>query len=99
MTLPDVLAQILIALGAGFLIANILKAREILRWLRRRRTAILVWPGRKPPYYGLMLGIAMMLGVLLILVKAYFLVPKAATVGEWADGFFRRAFGELMMFV
>jgi hypothetical protein len=98
MTLPDVLAQILFALGAGFLIANVLKAAEILRWWRRRRTALLVWPGRKPPYYGLMLAIGMMLGVL-ILVKAYFLVPEAATVGAWAKGFFTRAFGELMMFV
>ena len=79
MTLPEVLAQILFVLGAGFLVANILKAREILRWWRRRKTALLVWPGRKPPYYGLMLGIGMMLGVL-ILVKAYFLVPKASTV-------------------
>ena len=98
MTLPEVLAQILFALGAGFLIANVLKAAEILRWWRRRRTALLVWPGRKPPYYGLMLAIGMMLGVL-ILVKAYFLVPEAATVGAWAKGFFTRAFGELMMFV
>ena len=45
-----------------------------------------------------MLAIGMMLGVL-ILVKAYFLVPEAATVGAWAKGFFTRAFGELMMFV
>jgi hypothetical protein len=98
MTLAEVLAQVLFALGVGFLIANILKAREIIRWWRRRSSALLVWPGRKPPYYGLMLAIGMMLGVL-ILVKAYFLVPKAATVGQWADSFFRRAFGELMMFV
>ncbi len=75
MTLPEVLAQVLFVLGAGFLIANMLKAREILRWWRRRKTALLVWPGRKPPYYGLMLGIGMMLGVL-ILVKAYFSCPK-----------------------
>jgi hypothetical protein len=104
MTLPEVLAQILFALGAGFLIANVLKAREILRWLRRRRTAILVWPGRKPPYYGLMLGIAMMLGLLLIirgyLVGLQFVDVKGwAYVRGWLPAFAERAFGELMMFV
>jgi hypothetical protein len=100
MTLPEALAQILFALGVGFLVANLLKAVEIFRWWRRRDRALLVWPSRKPPYYGLMLGIAMMLGVLII-VKAYIVARQFRTevsVGEWLPAFGRRAFGELMMF-
>ena len=70
MTLQDALTRILLLLGIGFLVANVLKGLEIVRWLRRRRTALLVWPGPKPPYYGLMLGIGVMLG-LLVLFKAF----------------------------
>jgi hypothetical protein len=98
MTLTDALAQILFVLGTGFLIANLMKAVEIARWWRRREAALLVWPGAKPPYYGLMLGIGMMLAVL-ILVKAYFLVPHPQSVADWATRFLQRTFGELMMFV
>jgi hypothetical protein len=104
MTLPEALAQILFALGVGFLVANLLKAVEILNWWRRRSTALLVWPGRKPPYYGLMLGIAMMLGVLII-IKGYVVGLQFTDlrgwdyVRGWVPAFLRRAFGELMMFV
>ena len=98
MTLPEVLGQVLFALGVGFLIANLLKALEIGRWWRRRSTALLVWPGPKPPYYGLMLGIAVMIGIL-ILIKAYQVSRGYTRVAEWLPLFGRHAFGELMMFV
>jgi hypothetical protein len=98
MTLPEVLAQILFALGVGFLIANLLQALEIARWWRRRSTALLVWPGPKPPYYGVMLGIAMVIGVL-VLIKAYQVSRLYRDVGDWVPAFGRHAFGELMMFV
>jgi hypothetical protein len=98
MTLPEVLAQILLLLGVGFLIANTMKGLELVRWWRRRRTALLVWPGRKPPYYGLMLGIGMLLG-LLILVNAYQVFRQFDNVGDALPVFATRAFGVLMMFV
>ena len=98
MTLPGTLAQILFALGIGFLVANLLKALEIARWWRRRSSALIVWPGPKPPYYGLMLGIAVMIGAL-ILVKAYQVSREFKDVSEWLPVFGRYAFGELMMFV
>lgn len=98
MTLPEVLVQVLFALGVGFLIANLLKALEIARWWRRRSTALLVWPGPKPPYYGVMLGIAMVIG-LLVLIKAYQVSRLYREVGDWLPVFGRHAFGELMMFV
>lgn len=98
MTLQGVLAQALFALGIGFLIANLLKALEIARWWRRRSTALLVWPGPKPPYYGLMLGIAVIIGFL-VLFKAYQVSRGYARVSDWLPIFGRQAFGELMMFV
>lgn len=98
MTLPEALAQILFALGIGFTVANLLKALEIVQWWRRRSTALIVWPGRKPPYYGFMLGIGLMLG-LLVLFNAYVVFRQFEEVTEALPAFGKRAFGELMMFV
>src|SRR5687768_7256522 len=98
MTLVDLLPQILLALGVGFMIANLLKALELVRWLRRRRQAILVWPAPKPPYYGLSLGIGVLLGCL-ILFKAFVAFRQHPGVANALPIFARSAFGEVMMFV
>jgi len=80
--LQPLLTSILLLLGAGFLVAN---ARLIVEYVRfRRRRAVLVWPGPKPPYYGVTLGVGVTLG-LLVLAKLILLR--------------RQAFGEIMMFV
>jgi hypothetical protein len=80
----DVLAFTLVALGAGFLVANARLILEHLRFLRRRRTAALIWPSPKPPYYGTALVLAVVLGVL---VSYKVLVLR------------RQVFGEGMMFL
>ena len=80
----DTLALVLVVLGAGFLIANARLIVEYLTFVRRRRAAILVWPGRKPPYYGMVLALGVILG-LLVFYKIFFLR--------------RQAFGEGMMFL
>jgi hypothetical protein len=98
MTLPEVLALILLLLGIGFLVANVLKAIEIARWVRRRRTVVLVWSGPKPPYYGLMLGIGLLLGAL-ILFNSYVVFTQFERVGDALPVLAERIFGELMMFV
>jgi hypothetical protein len=98
MTLVTLLPQILLALGVGFLIANVRVALQLIRWTRRRASALVVWPAPKPPYYGLSLGIGVMLGALL-LVKAYLAIPQADTLSGRFTVFLRSAFGELMMFV
>ncbi|MGE3188713.1 MAG: hypothetical protein AB7H88_06910 [Vicinamibacterales bacterium] len=85
--LGALLPQVLFALGAGFLVANLLVAKDLLRWARRRATAVLVWPAPKPPYYGLSLAIGVMLG-LLILFKAIIQLRPPTSL-----------FGEVMMFV
>jgi hypothetical protein len=87
MNLVTLLPQILLALGVGFLITNLYMAFQLIRWMRRRRTALLVWSPRKPPFYGLSLGIGVMLGILVLFKAWYQLRPL------WGY------FGELMMFV
>jgi hypothetical protein len=78
------LTGVLLVLGFGFLVANARLLIEYLRFRRRRRSAILIWPSPKPPYYGMALAIGVVLGVLVF----YKLVILH-----------RPAFGEGMMFI
>jgi len=78
-----ILAAILLLLGVGFLIANARLVLEYVRFLRRKSGALLVWPSRKPPYYGMALGIGVIMG-LLVFYKIVYLRQQA--------------FGEIMMF-
>jgi hypothetical protein len=87
MELARLLPYVLVALGVGFLIANIRAFANFVRYLRRRREAVLIWPGPPPPYYGLVLFLGVTLGILLI-VKFVFLPHTFTTF-----------FGEGMMFL
>jgi hypothetical protein len=98
MTLNTLLGQILVLFGIGFLIANVRLGLELLRWSRRRRAALLVWPAPPPPFFALSLGIGVMLG-LLILLKAYLALRGDPPLSEWFRRFVSDTFGELMMFV
>ena len=80
----NIATGILILLGAGFLVADVRLVYEYVRYLRRRRGALLTWEGPKPPYYGLTLALGVMTGLLAIF--------KIAVVH-------RQAFGETMMFL
>ena len=84
MDLRRILGDILLLLGAGFLIANVRLLAEYFRFLRRRRGALLIWQSPRPPYYGLTLAIGVVLGLVLF-YKLVFLRQQA--------------FGEGMMFV
>jgi len=59
------LSRILFLLGVGFLLANLRLLYQFVRFMRLRSTAVLTWPGRRPPYYGLLLAIGAILGVLI----------------------------------
>ena len=83
MDLRTLLNGVLLLLGAGFLIGNARLLIEYASFLRRRRSALLIWPSPKPPYYGLSLGIGVVLGFLLF----YKFVHR------------QPAFGEAMMFL
>ncbi len=84
MTVQD----ILLLLGAGFLVANVRTALEFLRFLRKRSSALLVWLPPKPPYYGLLIAIGVMMGLLLVYSLSLSPIRSA-----------RQLFGEGMMFV
>jgi hypothetical protein len=79
-----ILRSILLLLGAGFLVANALLVLEHVRFLRRRRGALLTWPTPKPPYYGVALAIGVTMGFLVFY--------KILVLREYP-------FGEIMMFV
>ncbi|MPY86703.1 MAG: hypothetical protein GEU99_02130 [Luteitalea sp.] len=85
--LAHTLSIVLLFFGVGFLIANVRLLVDLFRFRRLRTSAILTWPGRRPPYYGLGLAIAMALGVV-VFVK---LVLQARPPGD--------VFGESMMLV
>jgi hypothetical protein len=64
--LVEVAPQVLLFLGVGFLIANLRIGLDIFRFLRRRSSAVLTWRGSKPRYYGMQLGLGVVLGILLV---------------------------------
>ena len=74
----------LLLLGFGFLIANAKLAWDYVRFLKRRRSALLTWRIPKPPQYTFALGLGVALGVLLFVKLVYLR---------------RQAFGESMMFL
>jgi hypothetical protein len=82
--LQPIFTRLLILLGVGFLVANARLVVEYVRFLQRRRGALLTWPSQRPPYYGVALGIGVVLGVLIF----YKLVILH-----------RQVFGESMMFL
>ena len=79
----DPVTTLLLLLGFGYLFQNARLAYTYMKFLKRRRSAILTWRIPKPPLYAFSLGIGVALG-LLVFVKVVFIR--------------RQAFGELMMF-
>jgi hypothetical protein len=60
------LPLVLYVLGIGFLLANLRVFFQFIRFLRLRSSALLTWPGRKPPFYGLLLALGAILSVLIV---------------------------------
>jgi hypothetical protein len=77
--------RLLVVLGVGFLVANLKVTADLIKYRRRRQTALLTWQGQRPAYYRLNILLAVTLGLLL----------AAKLVRKEPD----RAFGEAMMFV
>lgn len=71
-------------LGGGFFFANTRLLLDYMRFKRRRRGAMLVWPSPPPPFYRLTVVLGVATGVL-VFVKLFVV--------------HRQAFGEIMMFV
>lgn len=85
--LQSVVPHVLVVIGLGFLVANLRLCVLFWRHRQLRAEAILTWPGRRPPYYGLVLGMAVVLG---ILVFVELVVQRRPPID---------VFGEAMMFV
>jgi hypothetical protein len=59
-------ARALLLLGVGFLIANARIGIDLVRFIRRRSSALLVWAPGKPPFYRMGMAIGAVLGALLL---------------------------------
>jgi hypothetical protein len=60
------LPLLLIGLGIGFFAANVRVFVQFLRFARLRRSALLIWPGRRPPFYPLLFGLGAVLSVVIV---------------------------------
>ena len=60
------LSGILFALGVGFLLANVRLFWQFVRFVRLRSSAVVTWPGRRPPFYGLLLVLGAILSLLIV---------------------------------
>jgi hypothetical protein len=83
----DILTRLLTLLGIGFMVVNVRIFVDFIRYLRRRSTALLTWPGQRPRFYGMFMALGVTLGVL-ILYKFVFQQRPASHL-----------FGEAMMFL
>ena len=83
----EILSLVLLVLGFGFLVANVRVTLELVRFARVKGSALLTWPGRRPPFYGLVLTLGVVLGILVFV--------KLVVQGRPP----RDVFGEGMMFV
>lgn len=79
--------RVLLLFGVAFFAANLLGLVEQVRYWYRRRTALLTWPGRRPPFFLMQVGIGVALGLLL----AYDLLLRSGATEQ--------TFGVGMMFV
>jgi hypothetical protein len=62
----ELLPKVLYLFGFGFLVANLRLLFEFVRFLKLRSSALLTWPGRRPPFYGLLLVLGAVLAFLII---------------------------------
>ena len=85
---PDVLLpRLLFLFGIGFLAANVKVTADVLRFQFRKASALLIWEGPKPRFYGFALALGAILGAL-VMIKIFAL---GRSPGE--------LFGEVMMFL
>lgn len=64
MDVESVVDGVLLWLGVGFLAVNLYLLVQYVRYVARRRRALLIWPPPPPPYPALGLGIAAALALL-----------------------------------
>jgi len=82
MSITSILSTLLLVLGAGFLVANARVAWLWVKFRRVRSTAILTWRGAKPPFYGLLMALGVVLGVLVFFKLVIQQRPPTQVFGE-----------------
>ena len=75
-------SRLLFVLGVGFLVANLRLLFQFLQFMKLRSSALLTWPGRRPPFYGLLLVLAAVLSVLIIYKLAFLKRHPVQVFGE-----------------
>jgi hypothetical protein len=83
----ELLPRVLFLFGVGFFVANLRLLFQFLRFLKLRSSALLTWPGQRPPFYGLLL----VLGAVL----AFLIIYKLTVLRQHPT----QVFGETMMLV
>jgi len=81
------LTRVLFLFGVGFLAANAKVVADLVRFRWRHRHSVLTWEAAKPKFYGFMLGLGVVLG--LMLAFKIFVQRRPP----------EQLFGETMMFV
>ena len=83
----NLLPQLLFVFGVGCFLANVKVTTDLLRFLARKSSALLIWQNPKPRHYGFALALGAILG--LLLVVKIFLLGRSP----------QELFGEIMMFL
>jgi hypothetical protein len=85
---PEILLpQLLFFFGLGFFAANVKVTADLLRFLLRKSSALLIWENPKPRFYGFALALGAILGLLVVI--------KIFVLGRTPQ----ELFGEVMMFL
>jgi hypothetical protein len=78
----DLLPRLLAVLGVGFLAASVRLFIQFFQFRRLRSSAVLIWPGRKPPFYMLLLALGAVLSVVIVVKLALLKMPPKDVFGE-----------------
>ena len=76
------LPRLFTVLGVGFLAASVRLFLQFSQFLRLRSSAVLIWPGRKPPFYMLLLALGAILSVIIVVKLALLQMPPKDVFGE-----------------
>jgi hypothetical protein len=76
------LSRLLFFLGVGFLLANLRLLYQFIRFVRLKSSAILIWPGRRPPFYGLLVVLGAVLSLLIVYKLAFLRLHPTRVFGE-----------------
>jgi hypothetical protein len=77
-----VLPWLLVYMGVGFFLADVRLLYQFFRFQRLRSSALLTWPGPRPPFYGLLVAIGAVLSVLIVYKLAFLRMRLLDVFGE-----------------